>query len=106
MEKFKALLKNNLYIVSTTLLLIIFMQTCRINSNVKDVEKNVANVEININNNVDEKTTNIKNDIIKEIKIEGLKTEKRMIQSTDRKMLDVNRQSEIDREIDLMMSKN
>ena len=30
---------------------------------------------------------------------EGLKTEKRMIQSTDRKIFDVNRQSEIDKEI-------
>lgn len=33
------------------------------------------------------------------IEIEGLKSEKRMIQSTDRKILDVNRQSEIDLEI-------
>jgi hypothetical protein len=37
--------------------------------------------------------------LITEIKIEGLKSEKRMIQSTDRKILDVNRQSEIDKEI-------
>jgi hypothetical protein len=35
----------------------------------------------------------------KDLKIEGLKSEKRMIQSTDRRILDVNRQSEIDREI-------
>jgi hypothetical protein len=35
----------------------------------------------------------------KELQIEGLKTEKRMIQATDRKMLDVQRQSEIDNEI-------
>ena len=35
----------------------------------------------------------------KQIKIEGLKTEKRMIQSTDRKILDVNRQAEIDKEL-------
>ena len=35
----------------------------------------------------------------KEIIIEGLKSEKRMIQSTDRKILDVNRQSQIDKEI-------
>jgi hypothetical protein len=34
-----------------------------------------------------------------EIKIEGLKSEKRMIQSTDRKILDVNRQAEIDKEL-------
>ena len=35
----------------------------------------------------------------RELQIEGLKSEKRMIQSTDRKMLDVNRQTEIDNEI-------
>ena len=34
-----------------------------------------------------------------DLKIEGLKSEKRMIQSTDRKILDVNRQSEIDKQI-------
>ena len=32
--------------------------------------------------------------------VEGLKSEKRMIQSTDRKMLDVTRQTEIDKEIE------
>ena len=35
----------------------------------------------------------------KDLKIEGLMSEKRMIQSTDRNILDVNRQSEIDKEI-------
>ncbi len=33
------------------------------------------------------------------LQIEGLKAEKRMIQATDRRMLDVNRQTEIDNEI-------
>jgi hypothetical protein len=35
----------------------------------------------------------------KQLQIEGLKAEKRMIQATDRKMLDVQRQTEIDQEI-------
>jgi len=34
-----------------------------------------------------------------DLTVEGLKSEKRMIQSTDRKMLDVARQTEIDKEI-------
>lgn len=106
MEKFKLLLKNNLYIISTILLLIIFMQTCRINSEVHDLEKNVIKSENSINNNIEVKTTQLKNDVIKEIKIEGLKSEKRMIQSTDRKMMDVNRQSEIDKEIDQIQRVN
>jgi hypothetical protein len=33
------------------------------------------------------------------LKVEGLKAEKRMIQATDRKILDVNRQTQIDEEI-------
>jgi hypothetical protein len=41
----------------------------------------------------------LKQELQKEIKVEGLKVEKRMIQSTDRKILDVNRQGEIDKEI-------
>jgi hypothetical protein len=36
----------------------------------------------------------------KDLQIEGLKSENRMIQATDRKMLDVQRQSEIDKEIE------
>jgi|688.fasta_scaffold788455_1 hypothetical protein len=40
-----------------------------------------------------------------DLQIEGLKTEKRMIQSTDRKILDVNRQAEIDRELKKLDSK-
>jgi hypothetical protein len=35
----------------------------------------------------------------KDLQIEGLKAEKRMIQSTDRKMLDVQRQTAIDAEL-------
>ena len=40
-----------------------------------------------------------------DIKIEGLKVEKRMIQATDRKMLDVQRQNEIEKEINKLESK-
>lgn len=39
------------------------------------------------------------NSIDKTIQIEGLKSEHRMIQATDRKMLDINRQNEIEKEI-------
>jgi hypothetical protein len=41
----------------------------------------------------------------KDIQIEGLKVEKRMIQATDRKIMDVQRQSEIEREIDNLQGK-
>ena len=41
----------------------------------------------------------------KDLQIEGLKTEKRMIQATDRKILDVQRQSEIEKEIEKLQNK-
>jgi hypothetical protein len=39
-----------------------------------------------------------------DMQIEALKAEKRMIQSTDRKMLDVQRQNEIEKEINRLQS--
>jgi predicted Holliday junction resolvase-like endonuclease len=40
-----------------------------------------------------------------QLRIEGLKTEKRMIQSTDRKILDVQRENEIEKEIKTLEEK-
>ena len=56
---------------------------------------------------VDREVTKVKKQLIaldslatkKDLEIEGLKAEKRMIQATDRKMLDVQRQSDIDTEL-------
>jgi len=74
-------------------MLIVFVQQCNNSSRLSKIEKQ-------------EKITNSQLDSIcttkelnKYLEIEGLKAEKRMIQSTDRKILDVNRQSEIDSEI-------
>lgn len=74
------------------LMLIIFVNTCgnptkQLNKRVDTLSSKIDSMEVNMVN---------KNDLT----IEGLKAEKRMIQSTDRKMLDVNRQSEIDKEIE------
>jgi hypothetical protein len=66
------------------LVVITFFKTCTTNSRIQDV-----------NNSVD--TLSVK--LRKEIKIEGLKSEKRAIQASDRKILDVTRQTQIDQEI-------
>ena len=73
------------------LLVVILFNTCG-NPNKQLTKK----VEV-LSNNIDslEVVTVTKKDLT----IEGLKVEKRLIQSTDRKILDVNRQSEIDKEI-------
>jgi hypothetical protein len=76
---------------TTLFVFVIFFKTCTTNGRVDKVNKEV----ILVNQNID----SLANQIRKEIRIEGLKSEKRMIQATDRKMLDVTRQTEIDKEI-------
>jgi len=81
------------------LVFIIFLKTCSTNNKIEKTRKELE-VKVNrINSIVNLSAT--KNDV----KIEGLKSEKRMIQSTDRKILDVNRQSEIDKEIQTLENK-
>ena len=66
------------------LVIIIFFKTCTTNTRVQNVNDSVDSLSVKLR---------------KEIKIEGLKSEKRAIQASDRKILDVNRQTEIDQEI-------
>lgn len=75
------------------LLVIIFLQQCGNSSRISKIEKQ----EKITNSRLDSLCTRA--ELAKYLEIEGLKAEKRMIQSTDRKILDVNRQSEIDNQI-------
>lgn len=83
------------------LILIVFLKTCSTNSKIEKLEKDLTEQNIKTDSIIKVETLS-KEEIEKMLKIEGLKTEKRMIQSTDRKILDVNRQSEIDKEIELL----
>jgi hypothetical protein len=76
------------------LLLVLFVNTC--GNPTKSVNKRIDTLTEKIDSL--EVVTVTKDDLT----IEGLKSEKRMIQSTDRKMLDVNRQTEIDKEIETL----
>ena len=76
------------------LLFAIFLNTCgnptkSVNKRIDTLSEKIDSLEI---------VTVTKTDLT----IEGLKSEKRMIQSTDRKMLDVTRQTEIDKEIETL----
>ena len=66
------------------LVVITFFKTCSTNSRVQDVNDSVDSLSVKLR---------------REIKIEGLKSEKRAIQASDRKILDVTRQTQIDQEI-------
>ena len=82
--------------ISTLLILIVFLKTCSTNSRIDKVQDNLEET----NTKVDTLAIELR----KEIKIEGLKSEKRMIQATDRKLLDVQRQTQIEEEIKRLKS--
>jgi hypothetical protein len=97
MEKFKNFFNTNSHIILTVFMLLVLLQTCTLNSNLKLVRKEMKNTKLGI----DTLTTQLR----KEMEIEGLKSEKRMIQATDRKLMDVQRQTQIEQEINLLENK-
>ena len=86
-------IKSYSWAITLLLTLIILLRQCGVNRDLDRLEKNTK-IQSSY---MDSLCT--KNELNKIIEIEGLKAEKRMIQSTDRKIMDVNRQSEIDLEI-------
>lgn len=89
MNKFNTFLENHGTKVILVLLVLTYFKSCSVDSEVSKLKKEAkANQEI-----INQLPT------ANDLKIEGLKSEKRMIQATDRKMLDVQRQNEIEKEI-------
>ena len=86
-------IKSYSWAITLFLTLIILLRQCGVNRDVDRLQKN-SKIQSSY---MDSLCT--KNELNKIVEIEGLKVEKRMIQSTDRKIMDVNRQSEIDLQI-------
>ncbi len=74
---------------------LIVLSTCTNSMNRKMSEKKMLKQVEGVQKSLD----SLNKTLQKEIKVEGLKVEKRMIQSTDRKIMDLNRQIEIDKEL-------
>ena len=85
MDKLNNFLAKHGIKVIIVLLALTYVKSCSIDSELTKVKKHLTVI--------DSLPTQ------KQLQIEGLKAEKRMIQATDRKMLDVQRQTEIDQEI-------
>jgi hypothetical protein len=92
MNKFNDFIGRYFNLIVLSLLVILFLRTC--NSDTKSINKRIDKLIENVDTL---KSTTVTK---KDLQIEGLKSEKRMIQSTDRKILDVNRQSQIDKELE------
>lgn len=95
MTEFEFVKKHSLKLVGVGFffLILIFLSTCGTGRKVKVISKDVKHV-IEV-----QKAQPTTEDVQKMIKVEGLKSEKRMIQATDRKILDVNRENAIEEEL-------
>lgn len=92
MEKINLFFKNHGSKVITVLLVLVYFKSCSVDSELTIVKKELRKEQEIIN-------TIKKLPTASDLQIEGLKSEKRMIQATDRKMLDVQRQNQIEAEI-------
>lgn len=90
--------------IALPLIVVMFFKTCGTNGKIEKVKEEVS-TQIKTSDSSIKAGMVSKEDIQKMLTVEGLKAEKRMIQSTDRKILDVNRQSEIDKEIEKIEKK-
>jgi hypothetical protein len=95
MNKLDTFLSKHGMKVVIALLLLTYFKSCSVDSEVTLIKKEFrAQKEV-----IDALPTRT------DVKIEGLKVEKRMIQATDRKMLDVQRQNAIEKEISELQGK-
>lgn len=78
---------------------VLFVQNCSTSRKLDKLEKQdkITNARLD--------SIATRDELTKALTTEGLKSEKRMIQATDRKMLDVNRQNAIDEELKKIGSK-
>lgn len=91
MKNLTAFLQKYFNVIVLFMLILLFFRTC--GNDARTISKKVDKLSDKID-------TLQSNSVTKtDLQMEGLKTEKRMIQSTDRKMLDVTRQAEIDKEL-------
>jgi uncharacterized membrane protein (DUF106 family) len=86
----KKFLENNFTVIVLAIALLTFFKGCSDSRELSKVRKEISAIK---------DSTYTKQELNVELKIMGLEAEKRMIQATDRKMLDVQRQTQIDEEI-------
>lgn len=99
MNKLEAFLAKHGTKAIIILLLLTYFKSCSVDSEVTIVKKELRKTQEEINQ-IDSAISELPTSI--DMQIEALKAEKRMIQATDRKMLDVQRQNAIEKEIDAL----
>jgi hypothetical protein len=91
MENFKKFLSKNFTLIVFIFLIIGWLKGCGDSKEIGKISDDIKAIK---------DSTYTKVELNKQLKIMSLETEKRFIQSTDRKILDVNRQAQIDLELE------
>jgi hypothetical protein len=86
----KKFIKENFTVIVLVISLLTLFKSCGDSRELSTIKKEIKEIK---------DSTYTKNELNVELKISGLEAEKRMIQATDRKILDVQRQTQIDEEI-------
>jgi hypothetical protein len=92
----KNFIQKNFTIIVLVIALLGLLKSCGDGKEIAKMRKEIESIK---------DSTYTKNELNIELKIMGLESEKRMIQATDRKLLDVQRQTQIEEEIKKLTSK-
>ncbi len=96
MNNMKKFIESNFVVIVLVIALLTFFKGCGDSRELAKIRKEITAIK---------DSTYTKQELEVELKISGLEAEKRMIQATDRKLLDVRRQTEIEEEIKKLKSK-
>jgi hypothetical protein len=91
----KNFIKNNFTVIVLVISLLTLFKSCGDSRELSKMRKEIETIK---------DSTYTKTELDVELKIMGLESEKRMIQATDRKLLDVQRQTQIEDEIKKLKS--
>lgn len=88
--KIKNFIKENFTTIVLVISLLGLFKSCGDSRDISKIKNEIKSIK---------DSTYTKSELGRELRISGLEAEKRMIQATDRKLLDVRRQTEIEEEI-------
>lgn len=92
----KEFIKKNFTIIVLVIAILSFFKSCGDARELTSIKKEIRAIK---------DSSIMREEFVRELRINGLESEKRMIQSTDRKMMDVNRQTQIEEEIKKLRTK-
>lgn len=93
----KKFVENNFTIIVCVISLLSLFKSCGDSRQISKIKTEIIAIK---------DSTYTKEELSRELRISGLEAEKRMIQATDRRLLDLRRQTEIEDEIKKLKSNN